>query len=204
MNFKDLTGQTFERYTVLSYAGRRRGHSVWLCRCICGREKVVDGQCLRAGGTKSCGCFRDEQTKAMVGRNTKPYGEASFNGLYSNYKTRAGKTGKEFSFTKEEFRDITSSPCKYCGVLPSQEFLGNGQSNGIYVYNGIDRVDSTKGYTLNNSVPCCAICNYAKNDFTLEVFQKWLDRLVKFRTQPESPAIMQGNEETNVLPNNTV
>lgn len=36
----------------------------WSCRCDCGVEKVVRGQDLVNGLIKSCGCFRDESTKA--------------------------------------------------------------------------------------------------------------------------------------------
>src|SRR4051812_5557611 len=45
--FKNLTGQRFGRWLVVSYAGRKRsptygtGNSLWLCRCECGVEKVM-------------------------------------------------------------------------------------------------------------------------------------------------------------------
>ena len=58
----DLTGQTFDRWTVLQrtedYPG---GQARWLCRCQCGTERVVSGNNLRRGISKSCGCYRDEQ-----------------------------------------------------------------------------------------------------------------------------------------------
>lgn len=59
--------------------------------------------------------------------------------------------------------------------------------------NGIDRVDSSIGYTIQNSVPCCKICNYAKHNLTLEEFTLWLDRLVEFRTNLKVLQT-QGNE----------
>jgi hypothetical protein len=192
MNFNDLTGKVFGRYTVLSYVGRRRGHSVWLCKCSCGKEKVVDGQCMRAGTTKSCGCLRGELTRAMVGRNTKKYGEASFNGLYKNYKIRSRKTNKEFSLTAEEFKTLTSSDCKYCGSPPSQKFMGNATQNGAYVYNGIDRVDNAQGYNSVNAVPCCIVCNHAKHSMLLVDFLAWIERLIKFHTNSASDAASVG------------
>ena len=54
---KNLTGQVFGKLTVLECAGKpdgRRYH--WLCRCECGKEKVVLGTSLTSGNTKSCGC----------------------------------------------------------------------------------------------------------------------------------------------------
>lgn len=61
----DLTGQTFGRLTVVRNAGRnagrnRNGHSLWLCRCVCGGEKAVRVSALRHGQTSSCGCLESE------------------------------------------------------------------------------------------------------------------------------------------------
>ena len=36
--------------------------------------------------------------------------------------------------------------------------------------NGIDRINSDKGYTIDNCVPCCAQCNHMKLDYTTEEF----------------------------------
>ena len=61
--FQDLTGRAFSRWSVLAYAGRNSHKHVWLCNCECGREKVVDGQSLKAGLSKSCGCLKGELAK---------------------------------------------------------------------------------------------------------------------------------------------
>lgn len=64
--FKDLTGQRFERLTVLGYVGRISNSSHWLCRCACGAEKVVSSGGLQGGQTKSCGCFRAERMGSLT------------------------------------------------------------------------------------------------------------------------------------------
>lgn len=56
----DITGQVFGRLTVIESAGSHNKRARWLCRCNCGNEKIVDGQSLRRGHVKSCGCFRRE------------------------------------------------------------------------------------------------------------------------------------------------
>jgi hypothetical protein len=122
--------------------------------------------------------------------------------LYNNYKQRSRKNGLDFFLTKEEFSEITKKDCAYCGIYPSQRFK-NDQLNGSYVYNGIDRVDSSKGYVLGNVNPCCKVCNKAKLDMPLKEFQEWIDRLVAFQN-PESPVIAQGNESNHVLHQITV
>lgn len=73
-NFKDLTGRTFGRLTVISfsafvdrsYPSRQRVHhiSTWLCRCECGNETVVFSGNLIRGNTRSCGCLSRETSAA--------------------------------------------------------------------------------------------------------------------------------------------
>jgi hypothetical protein len=62
----DLTGEKFGRLTVLAWhpsgIWRSRSQPMWLCRCRCGIERVVLGHHLRAGKTRSCGCFARERS----------------------------------------------------------------------------------------------------------------------------------------------
>jgi hypothetical protein len=74
---KDITGQRFGRLRVLRFAGYRRGpngrNSAWW-ETECEGSVVPDGHhpkqvflpaiSLRSGNTKSCGCWRDDATKA--------------------------------------------------------------------------------------------------------------------------------------------
>ena len=57
--FKDLTGNTFGRLTVIKKCGLdSNGCFTWLCRCDCGNEIIASGANLRRGTTKSCGCYK--------------------------------------------------------------------------------------------------------------------------------------------------
>ena len=115
-------------------------------------------------------------------RNRIPEGEASFNVLYADYKSRASKLGVTFDLTKEQFRALTSQNCQYCGVEPKQiRNHGKKVYNGHYLHNGIDRVDNDRGYTIDNAVACCGICNKAKRDLSLKDFEEWIQRLVAFQ-----------------------
>lgn len=81
---------------------------------------------------------------------------------YQRYKDGAAKRGYVFELTIEQARAMFSVPCMYCHYPPRGEF------------NGIDRVDNSKGYTLDNCVPCCAWCNRAKSDGQLPRFMEWI------------------------------
>lgn len=52
----DMSGQTFNKLTVISKAGVYKNHdTIWNCICKCGKETVVRGSFLRNGHTKTCG-----------------------------------------------------------------------------------------------------------------------------------------------------
>ena len=77
---EDLTGKVFADLTVLRRAENRKGRTCWLCRCICGNEKVVLAKDLKSGKVKSCGCRihaprnnREELAGRQFGRLTALY-----------------------------------------------------------------------------------------------------------------------------------
>lgn len=84
-NFKDLTGQTFGRLTVVSLApshlSARKKSVRWNCRCACGKVKPILGYSLKKGETKSCGCLRRELAAkreithghTVLGKQTRTY-----------------------------------------------------------------------------------------------------------------------------------
>lgn len=54
----NLIGKKFGRLTVLEFADMQAGRSRYLCQCECGKTKIVRGDSLTIGDTKSCGCYR--------------------------------------------------------------------------------------------------------------------------------------------------
>lgn len=59
----DLTGQQFERLTVIRRTGRRP-RSWWMCQCRCGNMKEYSSDALRSGHSQSCGCLAYETRKS--------------------------------------------------------------------------------------------------------------------------------------------
>ena len=65
------------RLTVLKATDERRGeHTVWRCRCDCGKEALVLSPQLTQGCKKSCGCLQREVHKETLqlidGTSVKP------------------------------------------------------------------------------------------------------------------------------------
>jgi hypothetical protein len=166
---KDLTGMRFGALIVIERSEERRnGRVSWVCRCDCGRERVIPAHTLTARVAEECTCD-------MVG---VPEGVASFNRLYINYRWNAISRGLTFELNKEIFKELTKQNCYYCGKEPSQITKGKS-NNGEYIYNGIDRIDSTKGYIEENVITCCKRCNYAKSNFSQEDFFDWIEIVYK-------------------------
>jgi hypothetical protein len=62
--FIDITGQQFNRWTVLAHAEPDKwGSAQWLCRCSCKArtEQLVLGKHLKSNHSQSCGCILREQ-----------------------------------------------------------------------------------------------------------------------------------------------
>lgn len=78
--------------------------------------------------------------------------------IFCEYRSRAKKKGIDFAIDEETFRVLMMRPCTYCGRKPKRDC------------NGLDRVDNSKGYTLDNVVPCCRLCNWTKRNLDLGEF----------------------------------
>jgi len=109
-----------------------------------------------------------------------PGDEAAFRQLLGSYKKNARHRGLPFDISTEAFRAITKQDCHYCGVPPTNTYKHWSAGKRLrdpYIYNGIDRIDSTKGYTEDNVVPCCTMCNRRKMESTISELFSWVKRV---------------------------
>ena len=173
----NLIGQKFGRLKVLnlnildSKNGRRR----WNCECDCGNHHIVGTSDLKNGRVLSCGCYNSEKSSE---RFSKPDEETSLNAIFRNYKANAEKRNLEFCLQKSDFEKIIKENCFYCGSSPFKivKLSRKKKNRSNYLYNGIDRIDNSRGYILDNVVSCCETCNrmkmaMKKEDFIYKVEQ---------------------------------
>lgn len=168
----DITGERYGRLVAIRMVEVKDRFAMWECQCDCGKVTICRGSNLRNGKTKSCGCLRIELLEV------EEY-ESSFNRIVANMKYSAQKRGYEWHLSNEEVREITKRNCFYCGIGPEQICGHKKESfpNGIYTYNGIDRIDNARGYIIDNVVACCRWCNYAKKTRTISEFREWVIRV---------------------------
>lgn len=172
-------GDKFGRLTVIRKDGVHRKpcgttQSKYLCKCDCGNEISVLMQNLRNGNTRSCGCLAQEvKEQKKLSDN-----HGVIHQIILGYKRHAKERGLCWELSHNEVRRIILSPCYYCGTERSNLKVTKNCKGG-FAYNGIDRIDSSKGYFSENVVPCCKICNIAKLDMTQKEFILWIQKAAK-------------------------
>lgn len=173
----NLTGFIFTKWTVLYNTETKNscGSYLWMCKCECGNMSKVSAASLVSGKSKCCGCIGNqkliERNTGKPSNNRKAYGYSSVRRIYKYYIQNATKRKLQFSIPIDIFIKLTSMDCFYCGVEPKQCYNFLKQNHfGEYYYNGLDRVDNNKGYTIDNVVPCCGKCNHAKAGLSKDEF----------------------------------
>lgn len=171
-------GKRYGRWLVLErapQAGRaKRSTAAWfLCRCECGHERSVGGWMLRAGKSLSCGCLRADVTRERYAA-THPCGASAEKRATSVMRRNAAIRGLVWDLDEQVVSVLIRKPCHYCGAQPSAVSRGR---NGDFVYNGLDRVDSSQGYLAWNVVTSCFMCNGAKCRLSHVEFLNWISRV---------------------------
>ena len=157
------TRTIFGKLTVLAKMRHKKTTTYkYLCQCSCGNEIVATASNLYSGATTSCGCYDKERRKLPVGesmRNLKIY----------EYKKDAKRRNLIWDLTVEQAENLFTGSCFYCGGSPHQ-IRQTSVSNGVFIHNGIDRINNAMGYTPENCVSCCSDCNRAKLKLDKESF----------------------------------
>ena len=158
----EYTGETFNNHLVLGLDREKKPvggklERYWKVRCLsCGLESTREQGYLRKRVCHKCYIHKrrfDEKPKRA---------KRSAHVVFVSTQHGAYNRRLEFSLTELDVEEIISKPCSYCGI---EEYIG------------IDRFKNDVGYTKNNSVPCCKICNNAKGTQSPLEFGAWLDRV---------------------------
>ena len=74
--FKDLTGQTFGKLTVIKRVeDQKAGRPTWLCQCECGNLTTVSStRLMRPNGTRSCGCLKHQRSPSLIDLTGQTFG----------------------------------------------------------------------------------------------------------------------------------
>ena len=143
---KDIAGQRFGRWIVLSYVG----NSKWLCKCDCGTERVVNGGHLKAGNTKSCGCLKSElsiQRFTVHGHTSVVGGKRYYSPTYQSWRGMIDRC-KSTSARHKDYFDRGITVCDRWKQF--ENFLSDMGERPVGLT--IERKNNDKGYEPGN---CC-------------------------------------------------
>ena len=135
---------------------------MWEFVCDCGSKHIASGASIKNLSKKrkiiSCGCYKKNRLRNESRKYD--YSDGTWYVLYNEHKRTAKK--RQLNWLQfQEYKDwlINNPNCWYCDEEPSERKYKYGLTIKA---NGIDRIDSFKGYVLNNIRTACEGCNKFK------------------------------------------
>ena len=134
---KDLTGQKFNKLTVLYRTKAEAKGAMWLCQCECGEYKVVSSSHLTSGHTKSCGCLNEKAarikdiTGQTFGRLTVVSYESSDKKGHTFWKCKC-ECGNEKIIRKD---GLVSGIVVSCGCFQKEQIAKVGRQKALDLTN---------------------------------------------------------------------
>ncbi len=190
---KDITGMRFGYLTAVRPTGEstRKG-IVWLVHCErCGKfSEKISTNIVRpqtGGPPKSCGCVHKEARPHRYKGVGDLCGER-----WTNQMKGAARRGLTVGITVHEAYAVyerQGGKCALTGV-PLRMVRLYGKNKHLHTAS-LDRIDPSKGYTLDNVQWVHKDINYIKQGLTEEKFIHWCRRLVQ---HADSAGLMMGHE----------
>jgi len=141
-------------------------------KCDCGTIFDTYTYNLANGKTFRCARCVDRKGKPCYANRIDPL-ERTINEQYNVFRKNARKRGEVF-LSRDEWLELAQRNCVYCGEGPSNIRRASVPHAKDFSYNGIDRIDSSRGYEQGNVQPACWICNRAKSNMSHEEFVAWV------------------------------
>jgi|SRR5210317_1454266 len=167
---RDLIGQIFHNLTVLERASsNRQGSRTWLCECFCGNKKVfsTDHLTRKKSPVKSCGCQMHKSGKDHHQWNG--VGDISGGWWHDHVlreRTQGVRTKVPVEITKEEAWNLFLEQDRCCALTGLPLTIGTNRYNDA----SIDRIDSSRGYVLDNVQWVHKHVNFMKRTYSQEYF----------------------------------
>ena len=165
----------YGKLVVLKRTTNKGSTAAFLCRCDCGKESIVRGADLRNGHTKSCGCGCIRQ-----GDNNHNWtGHKEINGTYWAQSRRgAEKRNLDFNITIEQAWQLFLDQDRRCALSGIELEFATYTSKEEQTAS-LDRIDSSKGYTLDNIQWVHKRINELKWNLTEEELLYWCQKITE-------------------------
>lgn len=175
MNREIAVGNRYGSLVVIGrILGQKRNARV---KCDCGSEFDTYTYNLSNGTTRRClACANAERKgKANLANRIDPR-QRTINEQWNIFRKAARSKGADF-IDKTTWLDIVLSVCVYCGAGPSNCRKASVPHAEDFWYNGVDRVDSSRGYEPENVQAACWTCNRMKGNMSHDDFLAHVRRI---------------------------
>ena len=163
----DISKQDFNYWHVIRfYDIVGNGNARFLCRCICGKEKVVRGYELKVGNSQSCGCQKKRATNKYH-KQWSGCGDIS-GGFFSRIRYRDKQAGMIFDITVKDIWEKFQQQQGLCALTSRPIFFGSNNNKEHTA--SLDRIDPNKGYLLENVQWVHKDINLMRLDYSIDEF----------------------------------
>lgn len=139
-----------EHYTKKDLVGRNKHW--WICQCVCGN--IVHKQEYRIIHNKGARCSCNYIKKAKGEKSKLWRGVGDLSGSYlSTVRVHARQRKLEFAITIQQIWDIFIAQDKKCALTGVPLYFTTKNDDKVIVEHqtaSLDRIDSKKGYTIDN------------------------------------------------------
>lgn len=167
-----------DNYTKIDIKGRLRNLIEYSC-IECNKISISRKDVFKYRNGKCKDCVVKESS--IKNQKQIDFEQVCTNIMFDRFNKRYAIKGYYCNIQGEDLRNLLKSNCHYCGTEPSNVMHYKQKYFSYYFYyNGLDRVDSKKGYIIGNVVPCCKRCNLAKSDMGYQEFINHIDKIYKY------------------------
>jgi len=177
-NKSKIKARNKEKYIANKEEIKERSRKYYLAHQI---ERKSYSQQYKKNNTEKIKIYAAEYNKAYYENNKEhlSFLHKKYRRIHKNrYKLSIKKSahrGLEFGLTEQQYISLINNLCYYC-----DNNFGSTFENMTGV--GLDRLNNSKGYFLENVVPCCTKCNVIRNDIlTPEETKIAIQAVINFR-----------------------
>lgn len=154
-----------EQHNTWVQANREKVAIAWMSYRTRKREQDIDS--YRAENRERLRIYREQNPDRF-----RQYQQNNLNNMtrtFARYKWEAMNRGLNFDIDEATGIRLLQTTCTYCT-----------QSNPSRNHGGLDRVNNDRGYSIDNVVPCCKICNRMKNCQDVNTFFNCTEHILVF------------------------
>ncbi len=181
-------GTRFGMLTVIGKDEKKtkeKKRQYYFCQCDCGSpvKSIAKASLVsKRRPTFSCGCH-DKYRQGFIDNRETAVAKVLYGKMKKRHVSKLEDDIQEF-ITFEDFLIKIHEPCHYCGAVDTS-YLSDRATDYVLHYNGLDRLDSSKGYRKDNTVSCCVDCNIAKGTMMVDEFADFLKRIHEFQNKED-------------------